>query len=86
MMNVSLSQERGDIVITHTDEPENQASGRMIMKCIMCGVDSPDVREVRQRTSYINDKDNFIIVCPKCEEENDEYWRGMWAEYYQGCL
>lgn len=56
------------------------------MKCQLCEIDSPDVREVRQRTDYFDDKLNFVILCPKCEEENDEYWRERWDEYYQGCL
>jgi phage FluMu protein Com len=40
----------------------------------------------RQNTNYVEDKSNFAILCPVCQEENDKYWKGMWEEYYSGCL
>ena len=38
----------------------------------------------RQNTSYVDDEQNFITLCPFCKEENDEYWNDMWEEYRQG--
>ena len=53
-------------------------------KCKMCGDDGAKRR--RQRTAYYKDEMNFAILCDRCQKEADEYWRGMWSEYYsQAC-
>lgn len=40
----------------------------------------------RQNTRYENDESNFSCLCAKCQDANDEYWDGMWREYYAGCM
>ena len=50
--------------------------------CIECG--SNKGKKNRQRTAYVNDEENFIILCPKCQKKEDEYWDDMWNEYYSG--
>lgn len=39
----------------------------------------------RQNTLYVNDRSNWVCLCKPCMEENNEYWRDMWAQYYNGC-
>jgi len=36
----------------------------------------------RQNTAYHEDESNWIFVCDKCLEEINEYWTGMWQDYY----
>lgn len=52
--------------------------------CERCGNEGAEKR--RQNTAYTDDERNYTILCPPCQEENDRYWRDMWAEYYDGCL
>jgi hypothetical protein len=40
----------------------------------------------RMRTFYVNEEDNYRILCPKCQEEAREYWNEMWQEYYSNVL
>lgn len=40
----------------------------------------------RQNTQYVNDESNFVIMCDECFAENEEHWRGMWADYYRDVL
>ena len=56
------------------------------MICQHCKKEKPDVRRTRQHTQYADDDRNFVILCGRCREENDEYWNDMWAEYYQNCM
>jgi hypothetical protein len=60
--------------------------------CQRCGTTVGVVR-YHQNTMYhyegtLGDADdpNYVSLCPPCTEENDEYWRGMWEEYYRGLL
>lgn len=39
-----------------------------------------------QRTSYVNEADNIVTLCPLCKQENDEYWNDMWTDLYSGIL
>jgi hypothetical protein len=54
-------------------------------ECDKCGRTN-NVITYRQRTHYINEKDNWVTLCEDCKEANDEYWDQMWDEYYKGCL
>ena len=47
--------------------------------------DKPGKRR-RQNTQYADDERNWVIMCDDCFAENEEYWRGMWADYYRNCL
>ena len=40
----------------------------------------------RQNTAYHDDKRNWVFLCPRCSEANNEYWAEMWREYWRGCL
>ena len=50
------------------------------LKCEHCG--SKNAEKRRQRTAYADDEKNWRTLCPKCQEENDEYWNEMWDDYY----
>jgi hypothetical protein len=39
-----------------------------------------------QNTSYYKYEMNIVTLCPKCQEENDEYWKERWDEYYSDRL
>lgn len=39
-----------------------------------------------QRTAFVHEESNWTALCPPCREDNDEYWNGMWADYYADCL
>lgn len=52
-------------------------------RCQRCGVFGAET--YRQRTRYQNDEENIVTLCPRCREENDEYWNDRWSEiYYNG--
>ncbi len=36
----------------------------------------------RQRTAYHEDDLNWVFLCDKCAEINQEHWDEMWSEYY----
>ena len=40
----------------------------------------------RTRTFYINEEDNYTVLCPKCQEESREYYNELWREYYHDAL
>lgn len=40
----------------------------------------------RQNTQYVDEESNWVIMCDECFAENEEYWAGMWADYYRNCL
>jgi len=44
------------------------------------------LRKHRQPTAYVEDKLNWVRLCPKCAKYNNEYWQEMWDEYYRGRL
>lgn len=50
--------------------------------CPQCGKWFQKVRTTRQNTAYVEDELNFFTGCRECEEQNDEYWAGMWEDYY----
>ena len=54
------------------------------MKCQGCN--SEGAKKRRQNTSYVDDKENFSILCHDCQIEADEYWKDQWDEYYRGCM
>jgi hypothetical protein len=35
----------------------------------------------RQGSAYNNEASNWNYMCEPCQEEADEYWKEMWAEY-----
>lgn len=40
----------------------------------------------RMRTAFSDFERNFMILCPKCQEESRKYWDEKWREYYHGML
>jgi hypothetical protein len=36
----------------------------------------------QQNTAYVEDFNNYIVLCPECYIEVQEYWASMWNEYY----
>lgn len=45
-----------------------------------------DATRQRQNTAYVDDKCNWVTLCPECMKACDEHWKAMWAEYYSGVL
>ena len=45
-----------------------------------------DATRHRQNTRYVEDDRNWVILCPKCMEENEKYWKQMWLDYHYDCL
>ncbi len=39
-----------------------------------------------QNTQYCEESRNWVTLCPECMIENDEHWRGMWADFYSSRL
>lgn len=35
-------------------------------------------------TAYVDESDNWCQECPKCFQQTQEYWAGMWRDYYSG--
>ncbi len=48
--------------------------------------DRRDGSHYHQNTQYEQEVLNWVTLCPKCREENDEHWRGMWADYWGSVL
>ena len=51
-----------------------------------CGKNDDTVQRRRQRTQYVDDKENFKALCPECQKNEDEYWDEMWKDYYANCM
>ena len=43
-------------------------------------------RKRRQNTAYADDRCNWVFMCDKCGEENDERWQERWDDYYSGLM
>lgn len=54
--------------------------------CQRCGKLGTSVRLRRQSTSYVDDEQNFNIMCEPCFEQTEEDWELMWEQYYGGAL
>jgi transcription elongation factor Elf1 len=53
---------------------------RWFRRCQMCG--SRGACHYHQRTQYVDEKSNWVNLCPPCKEINDDHWDYMWAEYW----
>jgi len=53
-------------------------------KCQFCGDNGAERR--RQNTTYENDELNWMVLCNRCQKEEDEYWRERWDDYYKNCM
>ncbi len=53
-------------------------------KCDRCGK-SPAVYQ-RQDTAYRIEWLNWATLCPKCQAENNKYWREKWEGAYSNLL
>lgn len=56
------------------------ANAVVVGLCDYCGCKGAARR--RQNTAYVNDERNWAILCPLCQDANDDYWRERWDEYY----
>jgi hypothetical protein len=52
------------------------------VKCQYPNCTKPGIKR-RQRTAYVNDESNFVMLCEEHHKENDEYWNEQWEEYYR---
>lgn len=57
---------------------------KYLTKCSRCN--KLGATNNKQLTQYQNDEDNFQTLCPKCQIDEDEYWKERWKEYHSGCL
>jgi len=59
----------------------------MMVKPKSCqNCDRKDAIRQRQKTNYVCEEDNWVVLCPECMKENNEYWEDAWAEYYRECI
>jgi hypothetical protein len=58
----------------------------LTVKCLGPHCNRSDALWYHQRTAFVHEESNWIALCPPCREDNDEYWNGMWADYYADCL
>ena len=58
----------------------------MELICQRCEKTGNDVMRRPQNTAYVDEESNWAVLCAECQEEADEYWNDMWAEYYSGCM
>lgn len=56
-----------------------------LTECPCCKKHS-EIREYRRLTQYYDEETNWIICCEDCKIADDDHWKGMWEEYYRGCL
>jgi len=54
------------------------------LECICCGNNNATNR--LQNTRYEEESRNWCVLCPTCQESQDEYWSDMWFDYYSGCM
>lgn len=40
----------------------------------------------RTSTAYTEEARNFLILCPKCQEESRDYWAELWRQYHADVL
>lgn len=52
----------------------------LITRCHRCGEYGAERR--KQQTSYPDEEANWDTLCSFCQEEADEYWSDMWADYH----
>jgi hypothetical protein len=53
------------------------------------GFDGPCENEgtwQRQNTAYVNDRLNWVCMCPECAQSNSEQWAAQWRDYYSSVL
>jgi len=52
----------------------------------MCGKKKNTIKMRRQNTQYTDQNSNYIESCKECFDEKEEYWAGMWNDYYSDRL
>ena len=50
------------------------------LQCQRCGVWG--AIHYHQRTQYVNEEHNWVMLCPVCKKRNDDEWDEAWKEYY----
>ena len=45
-----------------------------------------DAQVMRQNTQYVDDRQNWVCLCPECAKVNARHWADMWSDYYSDCL
>lgn len=54
-------------------------------ECPCCGKVAP-CRRYHRGTAYCEDDLNYDFGCEECENEDREFWKELWDEYYAGRL
>lgn len=58
----------------------------MIGFCKCCKKFRLSIKKRRRNTAYVNEESNWLTACKECQQEDDEYNRERWAEYYSGLM
>jgi len=84
-MKMDLKKVRYKLTIPHLESAKRKALGcpEGELVCQVCG--AKNASRNRQRTAYVN-SDNTATLCPKCQNETDEYWTDQWNDYYSGLM
>lgn len=53
-----------------------------LIQCPCCLELRDDVTLERRNTAYVSEQPNWLIACGPCHEEDDNYYRELWADYY----
>ena len=54
--------------------------------CPMCGRCFQKIERRRLCTAYVDDERNYVKTCEDCFVETNDYYHGLWMEYYNGCM
>lgn len=45
-----------------------------------------NIKCVRRNSQYNDPRNNWITACKQCREEDDEYFKDLWQQYYSDCF
>lgn len=54
--------------------------------CSYCKKNKDTIKMRRQNTLFEKQDENYTESCKECFEEKEEYWNGMWKDYYSSLL
>lgn len=52
------------------------------MKCegFLHSCDRDDAVQFRMHTAYVDDRLNYMCLCPDCQQDSKEYWQDQWDD------
>lgn len=86
----SVAERVRRLVVEHPDIANSLRALLPDPRCERCGADGARPTAVRTAYEWTDDggfnPNHPMHLCPPCTEEFDEYWTGMWADYYAGLM